>query len=25
LFQIGAKHVQLQVAGQDAPCATIEL
>ena len=25
LFQIGATHVQLQVAAQDAPCATLEL
>ena len=25
LFQIGARHVQLQVAAQDVPCATTEL
>ena len=25
LHHIGAKHVQLQIAGQDAPCATLEL
>jgi phosphoribosyl 1,2-cyclic phosphodiesterase len=25
LFHIGAKHVRLQVAGQDTPCATVEL
>ena len=25
LHQIGAKHVQLQIAGQDVPCQTLEL
>jgi hypothetical protein len=25
LHQIGAKHVQLQIAAQDVPCATLNL
>ena len=25
LFHIGARHVQLQVAAQDVPCATLDL